>query len=70
LKTSKESSSSPELQTTIPADSVSFLSCPVKLNAEDEDTLVSSNSSPFSSPDALANYCVKCHQICISNRQG
>ncbi|XP_077331902.1 chromatin assembly factor 1 subunit A isoform X2 [Lithobates pipiens] len=49
----KESPNSVGLQATNLADSVTFLTSPVSDHAEDEDTTVSSNSSPFSSPDAL-----------------
>lgn len=49
----KGSPNSVELQATNLADTVIFLTSPVREHAEDEDTPVSSNSSPFSSPDAL-----------------
>ncbi|XP_040196324.1 chromatin assembly factor 1 subunit A-B-like [Rana temporaria] len=51
----QESPNSVELQATNLSDSVTFLTSPVGEHTEDEDedTPVSSNSSPFSSPDAL-----------------
>ncbi|KAM5194829.1 chromatin assembly factor 1 subunit A [Mantella aurantiaca] len=50
----KESPRSTELQ-TMPVANASFLTCPVRETADDEDPPLSSTSSPISSPDALAS---------------